>query len=74
LSTKFGADAFVTLSNANITKQNQKHHNVIVTDVIKPEEIGNILNLAWRTGKILFAIDQGFYPKITVFDLIVNQL
>ena len=73
LAHSFGADGFQILSTKNIGKNNEKYHHVIITDVIREEEAVTIQNVAWRTGRAIFAIDMGYYPEVKVFDMVCSK-
>lgn len=62
LAQTFGADGFEILSTQNITKNNEKYHHIILTDVIGEAEAVYFQNIAWRTGRVILAIDMGYYP------------
>ncbi len=62
LAQNFGADSFEILSLQNIKKNDEKYHHIILTDVIGEAEAVFIQNIAWRTGRVIVAIDMGYYP------------
>ncbi len=74
LAQFFGAQEFITLSNDNITKNTEKYHHIVITEPIKEAEAVYVQNIAYRTGKVVMAIDMGYYPEIKVFDLVCSNL
>lgn len=73
LAQTFGADGFEVLTKQNIEKNNEKYHHIILTDVIGEVEAVTVQNIAWRTGRVILAIDMGYYPEIKVFDMVCSN-
>lgn len=73
VAESFGADAADILSTETIKKYGLKFDAVVVAEqVAAGNESRQLMDIAIRTGKILFLTQFTYSPPIGVFDLIVS--